>query len=381
MVRCVATVGVANPSRGCPDNWSSDNCGPTLQYTFPPHGTSPLSLPTQKVRSLYIHRFCVIPAGETGKPCREFPGARPACRGIPETPADSIDSIVTRQNTLPHHSSHLIPTMFYWITPHQKSSMNQCIFSSLSCFIACMQGCHSIHQMANLTNVAKMEFDPTPTYRPITPRYLIRISSFKIWWHDNMLTYAHTKYWIGCSWRAAESVFSLPMWCSQYSGLRVSRHADSGAPTYSSRCGLWSWTPYTGEKSGPLFSSSYDVIRNWHPCPPSRKSGDAPECGRSWWTSKGPSRDKSGTPGRSHPRPNHQHEETHPSDEGVRGTVGKGHPASSPPKDKLDDWLSMSMGAALDDWPPSGVDTTGRDRIADEQSTDPVDDRVVKWSM
>ena len=82
------------------------------------------------------------------------------------------------------------------ITPHQKSSMNQCIFSSLSCFIACMQGCHSIHQMANLTNVAKMEFDPTPTYRPITPRYLIRFSSFKIWWHDNMLTYAHTKYWI-----------------------------------------------------------------------------------------------------------------------------------------------------------------------------------------
>ena len=60
------------------------------------------------------------------------------------------------------------------IAPHQKSSMNQCIFSSLSCFIACMQSCHSIHQMANLTNVAKMEFDPTPTYQPITPGYLIR---------------------------------------------------------------------------------------------------------------------------------------------------------------------------------------------------------------
>ena len=45
-------------------------------------------------------------------------------------------------------------------------------------------------------NFAKMEFDPTPTYRPITPRYLIRFSSLKIWWHDNMLTYAHTKYWI-----------------------------------------------------------------------------------------------------------------------------------------------------------------------------------------
>ena len=33
-------------------------------------------------------RFLVISAGETGKSCREFPGARPACRGTPETPAD-----------------------------------------------------------------------------------------------------------------------------------------------------------------------------------------------------------------------------------------------------------------------------------------------------
>ena len=37
-----------------------------------------------------IHRLCVIYAGETGKSCREFPGARPACRGTPETPADNI---------------------------------------------------------------------------------------------------------------------------------------------------------------------------------------------------------------------------------------------------------------------------------------------------
>ena len=28
-------------------------------------------------------------AGETGKSCREFLGARPACRGTPETPADN----------------------------------------------------------------------------------------------------------------------------------------------------------------------------------------------------------------------------------------------------------------------------------------------------
>ena len=27
--------------------------------------------------------------GETGESCREFPGARPACRGTPETPADN----------------------------------------------------------------------------------------------------------------------------------------------------------------------------------------------------------------------------------------------------------------------------------------------------
>ena len=32
------------------------------------------------------HRYCVIYAG---KLCREFPGARPACRGTPEIPADN----------------------------------------------------------------------------------------------------------------------------------------------------------------------------------------------------------------------------------------------------------------------------------------------------
>ena len=37
-----------------------------------------------------IHRFCVISAVETGESCMEFPGARPACRGTPETPADNI---------------------------------------------------------------------------------------------------------------------------------------------------------------------------------------------------------------------------------------------------------------------------------------------------
>ena len=37
----------------------------------------------------HTQRFLVISAGETGKSCREFPGARPACRGTPETPADN----------------------------------------------------------------------------------------------------------------------------------------------------------------------------------------------------------------------------------------------------------------------------------------------------
>ena len=31
------------------------------------------------------HRFCVISAGETGKSCREFAGARLACRGTPKS--------------------------------------------------------------------------------------------------------------------------------------------------------------------------------------------------------------------------------------------------------------------------------------------------------
>ena len=36
----------------------------------------------------------VISAGETGKSRREFPGARPACRGTPETPADNAGCLV-----------------------------------------------------------------------------------------------------------------------------------------------------------------------------------------------------------------------------------------------------------------------------------------------
>ena len=35
------------------------------------------------------HRFLVISAREIGKWCRELPGARPACRDTPETPADN----------------------------------------------------------------------------------------------------------------------------------------------------------------------------------------------------------------------------------------------------------------------------------------------------
>ena len=41
----------------------------------------------------------VISAGETRKSCREFPGARPACRGTPETPADNARTEVFIQWT------------------------------------------------------------------------------------------------------------------------------------------------------------------------------------------------------------------------------------------------------------------------------------------
>ena len=45
--------------------------------------------------------------------------------------------------------------------------------------------------------------------------------------------------------------FLMPMWCSQYSGLRLSSLADSGAPTYSSSCGSCRCILYAGLKSGP----------------------------------------------------------------------------------------------------------------------------------
>ena len=95
-------------------------------------------------------------------------------------------------------------------------------------------------------------------------------------------------------WSAAASVFSCPKWCSQYSGLRLSSRANSGAPTYSKSRGSCSWIPYVGLKSGPPDYLLYDVMRYWQPRIPSSTRGEAPDVGRSWWTSKGPSRDKSG---------------------------------------------------------------------------------------
>ena len=45
--------------------------------------------PPPKLES-HMDRFGVISAGETGESGREFPRARPACRGTPETPTDNI---------------------------------------------------------------------------------------------------------------------------------------------------------------------------------------------------------------------------------------------------------------------------------------------------
>ena len=42
-----------------------------------------------------------------------------------------------------------------------------------------------------------------------------------------------------------QRVFFLPMCSTQYSGSRLSNRADSGAPTYSSKRGSCSCTPYS----------------------------------------------------------------------------------------------------------------------------------------
>ena len=51
-------------------------------------------------------QILVISAGETGKSCREFPGARPACRGTPETPADHAGCSVWATRSVHTVDSH-----------------------------------------------------------------------------------------------------------------------------------------------------------------------------------------------------------------------------------------------------------------------------------
>ena len=46
-----------------------------------------------------------------------------------------------------------------------------------------------------------------------------------------------------CNWSAADTASSWFMWWSQYPGERLSRRADSGAPTYSKKRGWCSWSP------------------------------------------------------------------------------------------------------------------------------------------
>ena len=99
-------------------------------------------------------------------------------------------------STIYSDSNMFIPNNNKTSHPTPKK-LNESVHIQLTVMLHCLYArLPQYYQMANLTNVAKMEFDPTPTYRPITPRYLIRFLSFKIWWHDNMLTYAQTKYWI-----------------------------------------------------------------------------------------------------------------------------------------------------------------------------------------
>ena len=45
-------------------------------------------------------------AGETGKLCRDFPGASPACRGTPETPADNAGCSVLANRSVFTVDSH-----------------------------------------------------------------------------------------------------------------------------------------------------------------------------------------------------------------------------------------------------------------------------------
>ena len=90
--------------------------------------------------------------------------------------------------------------------------------------------------------------------------------------------------------------------------------------------------------SGPPFSSSYDVMRYWQPRILSSTRGEAPDVEQFWWTSKGPSRDKSGILGWatativSHVGEPTSDPETSCSiiRRGVRGPAAKGNPWTPP---------------------------------------------------
>ena len=107
-----------------------------------------------------------------------------------------------------------------------------------------------------------------------------------------MLVIIRLESW--CKRSAACIVRSRPMCYSQYSGVRPSRRADSGAPIYSIIRGSCKCIPYEGSKSSRFARSSYDVIRYLHPDMLSNTIGDCPGSWSASHASKGPYLDRSG---------------------------------------------------------------------------------------
>ena len=93
---------------------------------------------------------------------------------------------------------------------------------------------------------------------------------------DIICTFVMIKLASWCKRSAACTVRSRPICSSQYSGVRPSNRADSGAPIYSIIRGSCRWMPYDGSRSSRFVRSSYDVIRYWQPAILSNTIGDCP---------------------------------------------------------------------------------------------------------
>ena len=166
----------------------------------------------------------------------------------------------------------------------------------------------------------------------------------------------------------AASIFSCPKWCSQYSGLRLSSQADSGAPTYSKSCGSCSWIRSPDHQIADRTMSCGTGNPAYHPAPVERHQ-----------TSTGPDERQRGPPETSRASSGGPSHIDIPSAirRGVRGAASKGESAETPNGSKTLHGNSWSISAKPDGGLTSSVDrNTGEEGDSLDEAIDSVPNRL-----